>query len=268
MEAVDQKRATVLMGVPTMWVMMLNYEGREQYDISSLRFIGSAGDTLTWSLYRQFKENFRVKIFDWFGLTEARPLIGYYLPGPDKEPVPLSFGKVFPDVEAKIIETDGEEAGVGEIGELIVRGPCVTAGYYKDPEATADLIRNNWCYTGDLVKQDEEGYFYFIERKKDMIIRGGVNISPLEIEEVISEHGAVSEVAVIGIPDAVFGEQIMAFVVVKPGCSVTAGDLEVYCQKRLADYKIPRYFQFMESLPKGPTEKILKRVLKETVTSQ
>lgn len=263
LQEIECHKATVFLGVPTMWFMMLNYEEKYKYDISSLRFVGSSGATLPWLLCQQFKNTFGVNIFDFLGLTEARPLIGYYQPGPHVEPKPNALGLLYPEVEAKIVNDEDQEVEIGEVGELIVRGPCVTSGYYKDAEANSNLIRNGWCYTADMVKKDSDGYFYYVDRKRDLIIRGGINISPLAIEEVIREHPDVSEVAVIGIPDSAFGEQIKACIVPKPSSSLTAKDIELHCQKHLAEYKIPKYIEFMDCLPRNPQGKILKRALRE-----
>ena len=181
------------------------------------------------------------------------------------EPKPNSCGRAFREdgVEAKLINNEGQEVAIGETGELIFHSPNICLGYFKDPQATSDLIKDGWCYTGDLLKQDAEGYFYFVERKKDLIKRGGEYISPVEVESAIYQHDCVAEVAVIGVPDPIFGEQLKAFVVPKEGCSLSLEVVQEHCKGILAEYKAPQYVEIVNSLPKGSTGKILKRVLRE-----
>ena len=164
-------------------------------------------------------------------------------------------------MENKIVNELGEEVPIGEVGELIVRGPNVMKGYYKMPEETESAIRDGWLYTGDLARQDEEGYFFIVDRKKDMIIVGGYNVYPREVEEVLFTHPSIVEAAVVGIPDPNFGEEVLAFVV-KKDPTLTEQQLQDYCAEKLAKYKVPKKFEFLEELPKNTTGKILRRSLK------
>ena len=268
LEIIEEYQVSILPGVPTMFTMMLNYKGDREdgvYDLSSLKYCISSGASLPWSIYEQFKERFGRRIFEFFGLLEGRPILGYELSkiSDDFDPKPNSCGQPFPGVEVKILKIEGKKTYKDDIGEIIFRNPNLCLGYHKDPEATKKLIRDGWCYSDDIMKKDTDGFFYYLERKKNLIKRGGVYVNPGEVEEVIYQREGVTEVAVIGVPDLVFGEQLKAFVVPKSGVNLTAEDIRDYCKKRLADYKVPQYIEVSESLPKGPTGKILKRVLKE-----
>lgn len=159
----------------------------------------------------------------------------------------------------RLVDADGNEAAEGEIGEIAVQGPNVMKGYFGNPEATAAAIRDGWFHTGDLARRHEEGYYFIVDRAKDMIIRGGYNVYPREIEEVLYEHPAVASAAVIGVPHATHGEEVAAVVTLKPGTEATAEELRAHCQERVAPYKYPRVIRFVEALPLGPTGKILKR---------
>ena len=183
----------------------------------------------------------------------------------DRERVPGSIGTNIINVENKVVDEFGDEVPVGEVGELVVRGPNVMKGYYKMPEETAAAIRDGWLYTGDLARQDEDGYFYIVDRKKDMIIVGGFNVYPREVEEVLFAHEDIVEAAVIGVPDLDFGEEVQAFVVLKEGSKVSAELLKSYCAERLAKYKVPKTIEFLNELPKNTTGKILRRSLREQV---
>ena len=167
-------------------------------------------------------------------------------------------------VEMRIVDANDQEVPVGEIGEIVIRGHNVMKGYYKRPEATAEAIRNGWFHSGDIGIMDKEGYFSIVDRKKDMIIRGGFNVYPREVEEVLYEHPAVAEVAVLGIPDATMGEEVKAFIYLKAGASVNEEDIRAFCKERVAAYKYPRTIVFLDApLPKNATGKILKRELRD-----
>jgi len=180
---------------------------------------------------------------------------------------PSSIGKSIRNVENRIVNELGEDVQVGEVGNLIVRGPNVMKGYYKMPEETAATIRDGWLYTGDLAKNDEDGYFYIVDRKKDLVIVGGYNVYPREVDEVLFSHPGVVEAAVIGMPDANFGEAVHAYVVVKDE-GIDAEALSTYCAEHLAKYKVPRNFEFLTELPKNTTGKILRRSLKDLALSK
>lgn len=214
------------------------------------------------SLLKNFEKKFNVAITEGFGLSEASPVTCF---NPlDRPRKPGSIGTSITNVENKIVNELGEEAPIGEVGELIVRGPNVMKGYYKMPEETAASIRDGWLYTGDLARMDEEGYFYIVDRKKEMIIVGGYNVYPREVEEVLYGHPDVVEAAVIGIPDSEYGELVLSYVVSK-NPDLTEKELLEYCRMQLVNYKVPSSVEFIAELPKNATGKILRRALKETL---
>jgi long-chain acyl-CoA synthetase len=216
------------------------------------------------ALLKNFEKKFKVIVSEGYGLSEASPVTCF---NPlDRPRKPGSIGTSIINVENKVVNELGEEVPIGEVGELIVRGPNVMKGYYKMPEETAHAIRDGWLYTGDLAKMDEEGYFYIVDRKKDMIIVGGYNVYPREVEEVLYSHPDVVEAAVVGVPDPNFGEAVKCFIVSKND-SLTEEDLIAYCREHLAKYKVPSSIEFLEELPKNTTGKILRRALKEQLTS-
>lgn len=262
LRAIEQSGVTIFMGVPTMYTMMLNWAEKEEVDVSSLRLCVSAGASLPWNLCVRFKERFRVPIYDLWGLTEGTPITSY---DPSVEPGsrPGSCGRVLPGCQVRIEDNKGRILPPDEIGEVVASSPAVMSGYYKNPEATMAMLRNGWMYTGDLGKLDADGYLYIVGRTRDMIVRGGAKVYPAEVEDVLYGHPAVAECAVIGIPDEVFGEKVKAFIVVKPGQAVNAVEIRQHCRKSLAEYKNPDEIMFSTQLPKGPTGKILKRVLEQ-----
>ncbi|MFF2755230.1 fatty acid--CoA ligase family protein [Psychrobacillus sp. NPDC058041] len=255
-----EQKATVFAGVPTMYNFLYQFpEGKEE-DLSSIRLAISGGSSLPVALLHNFEKKFKVRVSEGYGLSEASPVTCF---NPvDRERKPGSIGTNIVNVENKVVNELGEEVPVGEVGELIVRGPNVMKGYYKMPEETENTIRDGWLYTGDLARQDEEGYFYIVDRKKDMIIVGGYNVYPREVEEVLFEHPSIIEAAVVGIPDPTFGEEVLAFVV-KKDQSLTEEQLHDYCAEKLTKYKVPNRFEFLEELPKNTTGKILRRSLKK-----
>jgi long-chain acyl-CoA synthetase len=257
-------KATVFAGVPTMYNFLLQYPEGNPEDLQTLRLCISGGASMPVALLKNFEKKFKVIISEGYGLSEASPVTCF---NPlDRPRKPGSIGTSIINVENKVVNELGEEVPIGEVGELIVRGPNVMKGYYKMPEETAAAIRDGWLYTGDLAKMDEEGYFYIVDRKKDMIIVGGYNVYPREVEEVLYNHPDVVEVAVVGVPDPNFGEAVKCFVVSK-NASLTEEDLIAYCREHLAKYKVPSSIEFLEELPKNTTGKILRRVLKEQLTS-
>jgi len=257
----DQK-ATVFAGVPTMYNFLYQFPQADVEDFSTIRLAISGGSSLPVALLHNFEDKYKVRISEGYGLSEASPVTCF---NPlDCERKPGSIGKSIVNVENRVVNALGHDVGVGEVGELIVRGPNVMKGYYKMPEETAATIRDGWLYTGDLARIDEEGYFFIVDRKKDLVIVGGYNVYPREVEEVLFAHPGVVEAAVIGLPDVDFGEAIHAYVVLKDE-TISREDLSAYCAKHLAKYKIPRQFEFLEELPKNTTGKILRRSLKEHV---
>lgn len=262
MEAIQKYRITLVEGVPTMYAMMLNFQEADRYDISSIRFVVSAGAVLPWEIAVRFKDKFGIPVIDYYGLVEGAPAISYDMTV-ERESKPNSCGRPFPQMEARVIDENEREVPLGDPGELLLKGPCVMKEYLKDKEATAQALKGGWLHTGDMAKVDEEGYFYIVDRKKDMIIRGGANIYPAEIEEVLYAHPKVAEAAVVGVPDPVFGEQVRAVVALKKGEIATKEEILKFCDERLAEYKMPKYLEIWDQLPKGPTDKILKRAIRE-----
>lgn len=259
-EAIKKYKASVFAGVPTMFNFMNQLPDVDPADFASVRLAVSGGSAMPVALLHSFEEKFNVRISEGYGLSEASPVTCF---NPiDRERKAGSIGTSIINVENKVVNELGEEVAANEVGELIVRGPNVMKGYYKMPEETASAIRDGWLYTGDLARVDEEGYFYIVDRKKDMIIVGGYNVYPREVEEVLFAHPAVLEAAVVGLPDPDFGEEVNAYVVFKDP-SVSVEDLKAYCAEHLAKYKVPRQFEVLDELPKNTTGKILRRSLKD-----
>jgi long-chain acyl-CoA synthetase len=176
---------------------------------------------------------------------------------------PGSVGQAIPNVEVKIVDEKGHEVEAGELGELIARGPNISPGYYKLPDITAETFKDGWLYTGDMARMDEDGYIYLVARKKNLIIRGGFNIFPRDVDEVLLNHPAIIEAAVIGVPDPILGEEIKAFVVVKEGEKLTEEEIIAHCRKYLATYETPRYIEFTKELPRSPIGKLMQKELRE-----
>lgn len=255
-----EQKATVFAGVPTMYNFLYQFPDDNAEDFSTIRLAISGGSSLPVALLHNFENKFNVRVSEGYGLSEASPVTCF---NPiDRDRKPGSIGTNIVNVENKVVNELGEEVPVGHVGELIVRGPNVMKGYYKMPEETESTIREGWLYTGDLARQDEEGYFYIVDRKKDMIIVGGYNVYPREVEEVLFEHPSIVEAAVVGVPDPTFGEEVLAFVV-KKDASLSEEQLHDYCAEKLAKYKVPKRFEFLDELPKNTTGKILRRFLKE-----
>lgn len=261
--AVKEQKATIFAGVPTMYNFMVQYPEAEREDFSTIRLAISGGSSLPVALLENFEEKFQVKVSEGYGLSEASPVTCF---NPlDRERVPGSIGTSILNVKNKVVDELGGEVPVGQVGELIVQGDNVMKGYYKMPEETSATLRDGWLYTGDLARKDENGYFYIVDRKKDLIIVGGYNVYPREVEEVLFAHRDLVEAAVLGVPDPDFGEEVLAYVVAKEGSAVTEEQLIEFCSKRLAKYKIPKHIEFLDELPKNTTGKILRRSLKAQV---
>ena len=260
-ELIQRDHVTTFAGVPTMYIYLLNHPDRKKYDLSSLRTCISGGAANPVEVLQAWKTEFGVTVLEGYGLSETSPTASFnVLFKPTK---PGTVGLPVYGVEMRVVDTDDKEVPVGEVGEIVIRGHNVMKGYYKRPEATTEAIRNGWFHSGDIGIMDEDGYFSIVDRKKDMIIRGGFNVYPREIEEVLYEHPAISEVAVVGMPDAKMGEEVKAFVYLKPGATASEEDIRAFCKERVAAYKYPRTIQFLDApLPKNATGKILKRELR------
>ncbi len=261
--AIEQHKATLFPGVPTMYVAFNTFPGIEQRNIRSVKVCISGAAPLPIEVAERFEALTGAKLVEGYGLSEAspvthcNPMFGKRKKG--------SIGLPLPSVEARVVGPDLETRAVGEIGELAVKGPNVMQGYWRRPEETKAVLRDGWLLTGDVAKMDEEGYFYIVDRKKDMIIAGGYNIYPREIEEVLYQHEAVQEAAVVGVPDPYRGETVKAYVVLKEGFKdkVSEADLEAFARERLAAYKVPKLWEIRDDLPKTAVGKILRRALRD-----
>jgi long-chain acyl-CoA synthetase len=256
LEIIERDKVTIFEGVPTMYAAMLHHAA-ERPDVSSLRLCVSGGAAMPVEILRGFEKAFDCVILEGYGLSETSPVASFN--HPDKVRKPGSIGTPIEGVEMRVVDADGAELPRGEIGEIVIRGHNVMKGYWDNPDATAEAMRGGWFHTGDLARIDEDGYFYIVDRKKDLIIRGGYNVYPREIEEVLYEHPDVAEAAVIGIPHDELGEDIGAAVKLKPGAIATPADLRAFVRERVAAYKYPRHVWIVADLPKGPTGKILRR---------
>ncbi|UGT67761.1 long-chain fatty acid--CoA ligase [Nocardia gipuzkoensis] len=263
LEIIERDRVTVLEGVPTMYVAILS-AGPHVADTSSLRTCISGGAAMPVEVLRGFAEAFGVQILEGYGLSETSPVATFNRLEKQK---PGSIGYGIDGVELALLDPEGRPVAPGSVGELVIRGHNVMRGYWNRPQATAEAMRGGWFHTGDLAKQDEDGFFYIVDRIKDLIIRGGYNISPREIEEVFYEHPDVLEAAVLGFPHPSHGEEIAAAVALRDGASATVESLREFIKERVAAYKYPRVIWLVESLPKGPSGKILKRQLVVPETS-
>src|SRR5215472_4818664 len=257
LQIIERDKVTIFEGVPTMYSAMLHYQADPRPDTSSLRLCISGGAAMPVEVLRNFEQQFGCIILEGYGLSETSPVASFN--HPDKVRKPGSVGTPVEGVEMRLVGAEGADVAEGEVGEIAIRGHNVMKGYWGKPEATAEAIPDGWFRTGDMGRCDEDGYYYIVDRKKEMIIRGGFNVYPREIEEVLYEHPAVFEAAVIGMPHGELGEEVGAAVVLKPGASATPQELQQYAKDRVAAYKYPRKVWLVEALPKGPTGKILRR---------
>lgn len=262
LEAIHKYRINFFPAVPTMYVGVLNHPEASKYNLTSIKGCFSGAAPLPVEVIKDFEARTGSQICEGYGLSETSPVVTTN-PYGGRTKVG-SIGLPVPDTDIKVVDL-GEgtkEMPVGEAGEILIQGPQVTSGYYKMPEETAAAIRDGWLYTGDIGKMDEEGYFYIVDRKKDMVIAGGYNIYPREIDEVLFEHPKILEACAVGIPDPYRGETIKAFVVLKPGEKMTGEEVIKYCAEKLAKYKVPKMVEFMSSLPKSGVGKILRKELR------
>lgn len=267
LEILGRDGVTVFEGVPTMYgaILAAARQAGGEVDLPALRTCVSGGASLPVELMRQFEEAFGCDILEGYGLSETSPVASF-----NREDVgrkPGSIGVPVRGVEMKLVGPDGSDVG-GEhgdaIGEIWIRGENIMKGYWQRPDATAEAIdADGWFRSGDLARVDEDGFYFIVDRKKDLIIRGGMNVYPREVEELLYEHEAVAEAAVVGLPHDELGEEIAAYVVLKPGASATEDELQEHVRSQVAPYKYPRQVHLIEALPKGATGKILKRELRE-----
>jgi long-chain acyl-CoA synthetase len=256
-EAIARHRITLFYAVPTMYILFLA-SGRT-YDFSSVRLFFSAAATLPTDVERRWHDVYGAWIHQGYGLTECSPFASY---NHDIAFRPGSVGTPIDNVEMKIVDEAGGEVADGELGEIVIKGPNVMKGYFGNPAATAEAIRQGWLHSGDIGYRDADGYYFIVDRVKDMINVSGFKVFPREVEEVLFRHPAVKEAAVIGVPDPVRGEAVKAFVVLTRGGEVSAETLQALCRGAVAGYKVPERVEFLDALPKNPTGKILKKELR------
>ncbi|MCZ2403741.1 long-chain fatty acid--CoA ligase [Paenarthrobacter sp. Z7-10] len=263
MEILQRDKVTILEGVPTMYMGLLHAPHREQYDVSCVRLAACGGAPLPLEVLREFESSFDATLLEGYGLSETSPVVCFnQLDGIRK---PGSIGTAVRGAQLRVLDENGNDVDPGSVGELVVSGGYVMKGYWKNPEATAAAIVDGWFHTGDLARMDEDKVFFIVDRKKDMILRGGYNVYPREVEEVLYEHPAVAEAAVVGRADELQGEEIVAVVSLKDGAAGAvdleqlAQEIQEFVKERIAAYKYPRRVVIVDALPKGPTGKILKR---------
>ncbi len=244
-------------GVPTMFGALLHHPERESYDTSALRTCITGGASMPVEVLRGFEEAFGAIVLEGYGLSETSPVASSNHSGMERKPG--SIGTPIEGVEMRVVDEDDNPVAQGEVGEIVIRGHNIMKGYWQRPDATAEAMRGGWFHSGDMARTDEEGYFYIVDRKKDLIIRGGYNVYPREVEEVLYEHPKIREAAVVGVPHDEWGEEIGAAVVLHEGEELSPAEVGAYVKDRIAAYKYPRVVWFIDELPKGPTGKILKR---------
>jgi long-chain acyl-CoA synthetase len=257
LEIVQRDKVTTFLGVPTMYAALLNHPDCSRFDVSSLELCVSGGAAMPVEILRGFEEAFGCKVLEGYGLSETCAIASFNQP--DRERRAGSIGLPVPGVEMKVVDDDDNEVAQGDVGEILVRGPVVMRAYWNREDATADTLVDGWLRTGDMARVDDDGYFHIVDRKKELIIRGGFNVYPREIEEVLYEHPAVREAAVLGVPHESLGEEIGAAVALKDGEDASEEEIRDYVKSNVAAYKYPRRVWFVDELPKGPTGKILKR---------
>ncbi|MDQ2746005.1 MAG: long-chain fatty acid--CoA ligase [Acidobacteriota bacterium] len=266
LEAMEKERVNFWTGVPTMYWALLRYVEENDFDTTiiaeNMNVSTSGGAPMPVEVLKAFESKFNVRILEGYGLSETSPLATFsQFERPSKAG---TVGQPIFGVQVKCVDENDAEVKTGERGEIVIRGSNVMKGYYKRPEATAEAFKNGWFHSGDIGIFDEDGYLAIVDRKKDMILRGGYNIYPRELEEIIMTHEAVSLVAVIGIPDAKMGEEVKAFVVKKADAEISEEEFLTWCKTQFANYKYPRFVEFRSELPVGGTGKIFKRALRET----
>ncbi len=257
LEIIARDKVNVFEGVPTMFGAMLNDKSADDADTSTLKVCASGGSAMPVEVMKAFEEKFKCTVLEGYGLSETSPVASFN--HPDRPAKPGSIGTPIRGVELELRDDEGKEVADGEVGEIVIKGHNVMKGYWNRDDATKESIKDGWFFTGDLAKKDEDGFYFIVDRKKDMIIRGGYNVYPREIEEVLYEHEAVREAAVVAMPHPELGEEVGAAVALKEGKEVTVEELQSFVKDAVAAYKYPRLVWLVDELPKGPTGKILKR---------
>ncbi|ODU02715.1 MAG: long-chain-fatty-acid--CoA ligase [Pseudonocardia sp. SCN 72-86] len=257
---IARDKVTVFEGVPTMYAAMLHHPDADTADMATLRTCASGGSAMPVEIMRAFEEKFGCMVLEGYGLSETSPVASFNQP--HRERKPGSIGFEIPGCEMRVVDDNGADVGTDTPGEIVIRGDNVMKGYWGRPDATAEAIPDGWFRTGDIATRDADGYYFIVDRKKDLIIRGGYNVYPREVEEALYEHPAVAEAAVVGIPHPEWGEEIGAAVALKAGEKADPDELRDFVKERVAAYKYPRRVWLVDELPKGPTGKILRREVK------
>ncbi|MEG6616396.1 long-chain fatty acid--CoA ligase [Peptococcaceae bacterium 1198_IL3148] len=262
LETIEKEKVTFLFGPPIFYVLLCNYTDYYQHNFESLRYVISGAAALPESVFNKFKDIYGIEIIEGYGLSEASPVVSV---NPYRGTKKVgSIGLPLPDVQVKIVDDDFNELPTGQIGELAAKGPNIMKGYYQKETETKQVLLNGWLRTGDMAYIDQDGYIFLVDRKKDLIIRGGMNIYPREIEEVLHTHPDVLEAAVVGIPDELKGEELKAFIVTRSGNEISIREIKELLKDKVASFKIPKHFVFVPELPKNSSGKILKRELQKT----
>ncbi|MFA7467546.1 MAG: long-chain-fatty-acid--CoA ligase [Desulfotomaculaceae bacterium] len=261
---IQEEKVTFFFGTPTMYKFIVDCPNLEKYDGSSLRIAFTAAARMPADLYDEFRNKMNLHLTEGYGLVETSPAVTTNFI--EKSGKQGSIGIPIPGVEVRIFDYEDREVPQGQVGEIVVRGPNVMLGYYNRDEETRWALRNGWFHTGDLAYANPDGYLYIVDRKKDLIIRGGVNINPREVEDVLYTHPGIYDVAVVGVPDAVMGEELLAFIMVRDGHELGDVDIKDFCQGKIAKYKIPRYYRFVASLPKTSSGKLMRKELQTWIS--
>ena len=263
LQSIEKERINFIFLAPTMWHMLVECPSIEKYDLTSLERCAAGSAPLSLALKEKIAKYFpNGKLRDPFGQTEMSPVTTCLQPE-DSIRKNSSVGKPVANIEVRVVDENMNDVPLGDVGEIVYRGPTVMKEYYKNPEATAEAFRGGWFHSGDLVRMDDEGFIYVVDRKKDMIISGGENIYPAEIEQVLNRHPKIAESAVIGVVDEKWGEVVKAYIVLRSGETMTEEEIILYCQENLASYKKPKYVSFVEELPRNASGKIVKTVLRK-----
>jgi long-chain acyl-CoA synthetase len=266
LQLIQRFKIANMSGVPTMFMYMLMLPEQVKFDTSSMRIWIVGAAPMPTEQLKKFEQRYGGQMYVGYGLTEASPTVAVEREGEPRKPG--STGRPVEGVQVKIVDDDGKELPTGEVGEVCASGENITLGYLGRPEETAKAFRDGWLHTGDMGYLDEDGYLFIVERKKDLIIRGGLNIYPKDVEEVIYRHASVRECAVVGVPDLLMGEQVCACIVLKDGASATAEEIIEHCQQNLAKYKTPKYVEFLKELPKTTIGKIQKKELRKLAAAK
>ena len=259
LSTIAEKRVTILLAIPSMYAALAKAKNAGPDQLASLELAGGGGEPLSPAIAKAFQQRFGIEIMEGYGLTESSPVVAGNLPWAHR---PGSVGRALPGIDVNTVDETGRALPTGETGELVIRGHCVMKGYHNQPDATAAVIKEGALHTGDVGRVDSDGFIHITGRAKEMMIVGGENVFPSEIESVLCDHPAVAEAAVVGMPDELRGEVPLAYVLLHKGADVGETELRSFCRERLAGYKVPREIRIERELPRGPTGKILKRALK------